>query len=218
MDGTRAAVGKALSSGHWRAVQALPSRRRCWTRVDIREQGLVKPRVRVYRNPANRWLVLGILAVGLVLLVAGGLDAPKPGGPSREDNLAFAALLAATLVVLGYWRCCRAGLYPRDRHVLVVNVYRTYRVPWSEIESFSVGPSPSERRVVILERVDGTTIPISATAGWAPFMGKRLAHAPDPIAEYLNALLREHRRASPPPAGDRSFLQPAATEDATTRT
>jgi hypothetical protein len=181
------------------------------------EQPLGKPQVRVYRNPANRWLVLGILAVGSVVLLAGGLDAPKPGGPSREDSLAFAALLTATLVVLGYWRCYRAGLYPREHHVAVVNVYRTYRVAWSEIESFSVGPTASEYRVVLLQRVDGTSIPITGTAGWAPFMGKRLASAPDPIADELNALLRAHRQATAH-TGDHASLQDAATEDARTRT
>jgi hypothetical protein len=158
----------------------------------IGERRPVASRKRVYRNPANQRLVLGILLFGVALLGGGALEEPAPG-TSRGTYIAFCALLTVIFVGLGYWRCYRAGLYPREVEAIVVNVFWTYRMPWSEIESFSVGPSMYEYRVVHLERANEVPIPITGTAGWAPFMGKRLARAPDSIADELNALLRERR-------------------------
>jgi hypothetical protein len=140
--------------------------------------------------------VVGIMAVGFALLAGGALSGPSPNGPSRGDYLAFSAALAAISLGFVYWRCYRAGLYPQARHTVVVNVFWTYRVPWSEIESFSVGPTLYEYRVVLLERSDGTTIPITATAGWAPFLPDRFVVAPDPIADELNTLLAERKLPS----------------------
>ena len=69
------------------------------------------------------------------------------------------------------------------------------------IESFSAGSHAGEFNVVIAHLVDGDRVHLSGTAGWAPFLGKRLAEAPARIAAELETALREakgfHTRAKP---------------------
>lgn len=148
----------------------------------------------VYRNYANRRLVVVISVVTVLVLLGGAVAGPSPDGPSSTELWVFSVVLASVFVGLIYWRAYRAGAYARDRDILVVNVCRTHRIPWDEIRGFAVGSSFSEYRLVYLERVDGSRVPIAGTAGWAPFFGQRLAHAPDGLADQLNALLRDRRR------------------------
>jgi hypothetical protein len=60
---------------------------------------------RVYRNPANRPLVPGIITAGLLVLAGGALSEPASGGMSRTEYLLFTASLAVSAVAFSYWRC-----------------------------------------------------------------------------------------------------------------
>jgi hypothetical protein len=108
------------------------------------------------------------------------------------------------VLALGYWRCYRAGAYAHDWGIIVINPLRTRRLPWTVIESFSAGSHAGEFNVVIAHLVDGDRVHLSGTAGWAPFLGKRLAEAPARIAAELETALREakgfHPRAKPGPS------------------
>jgi Bacterial PH domain len=164
-------------------------------------------RVRVYRNPANQRLLIGIALVFLFLMVGNVADTDGPGAPSPESTALVTIALSALVLVLGYWRCYRAGVYAYDWGIIVVNPLRTRRIPWAAIESFSAGSHAGEYNVAIAHLADGEGVHLSGTAGWAPFLGKRLAQAPVRIAAELEEALRVAKGVHPL-ATPGSSLQP----------
>ena len=65
--------------------------------------------MRVYRNPANQRLIMGIALVFLFLMAGNVADTDGPGAPSPESTASVTIALSVLVLALGYWRCYRAG-------------------------------------------------------------------------------------------------------------
>jgi len=150
----------------------------------------------IYTNKRNQYGVLAWLAITSAALVGLIFD-DSEGGWSPEETLAVVLPVLAVYLVGGYWRLYRAGVYAHDWWIAVVNPLSTRRARWEEIEGFSVGTYPGMYKVGFVRLRDGRTWRLVGTAGWAPFLGKRLADEPDRIVEQLNAVLSQRRQGGP---------------------
>jgi hypothetical protein len=147
---------------------------------------------RVHTDRVTRWLV-PLLGGGMVALLVSSALARQPAALS--DLPVLLCILMALLVIALSWRCYRAGLYFREHEAVVVNIWRTHRVPWENVSSFFVGPGSNEYDLVYLKRIGGGAIPITGTGAW-PWPVPSPTLPPQQLAAEFDQVLLERREGS----------------------
>ncbi len=105
----------------------------------------------------------------------------------------IAAHLAFVIWFAGY-RSALAGVFAGPRDVIIRNPWRSHRLPWERIESFSVEPHGAYTMGYV-HTTEGDSISIFGIQGRMPALFPKSRWAEEPIAE-LNHLLEQRRPAN----------------------
>jgi hypothetical protein len=103
------------------------------------------------------------------------------GGPAGQAGFALLAAAVLLITVRGLW----AGALATRDGLVVRNTFRTYRLPWAEIEEVAPPPRPRRRFTVSLTTRSGKRIPVDGC--FSPVRGQ---------PEQMAAALRSARPAA----------------------
>jgi Bacterial PH domain len=138
------------------------------------------PSRRTYRPGANTAL-FGFFV--LILLIAGLGSIHRSIG----EGIALLVMAAACL------RPAATAVVVDARGVKVRNVFRTVRVPWSDITGFSVGKAKSFPYMLLVHRRSGPPIASFAVSGWVNKPESRPSRFTRSTADELNTYLARAR-------------------------
>lgn len=99
--------------------------------------------------------LLGLLVVGAVVWVVLPAAVRDTFTPEQLVTIALAVMGTAGLLN----GLARSRVYTDDDGLVVVNGYRTHRVPWGQIDSIGIGRGAPW---AVLERVDGDSVMVMA--------------------------------------------------------
>jgi hypothetical protein len=156
----------------------------------------------------SRIVQASVFAAGGFVAVVGTIALAGRGSP-------WAALAAAAAAVWGlyFWRLIGLSVTSQGEVLEVRNLYATRRVPRSAIGSVTLGPSniaKAPSRTVVLELVDGSSLPLDACARTVqpPRRARRVAELQRRLAEWAKPV-EVHGREPEQPAASAMGSRPA---------
>jgi hypothetical protein len=170
---------------------------------------------RTFRPPKRPLAVLGIglLALGLLGALIAGVRASEAGDPARLPiNVAFCGLMLALVA-----RTFVMGVTATPDGVVVRNLFRTRRLPWSAIDHFEIGRSKYRLPIAVAVLPDGDRLEMNGvqrtasgdqhfasetTAALNELLAEQQGRRPDPRARAWAA----SNRPEPPQSSDRRSL------------
>jgi hypothetical protein len=144
-----------------------------------------------YRNHQYA-LLIAVVAVlfACASLVAGIVRDGSTG--ARFGPVVPVVLLSAFCLL----RLARAGVYADDEGIRVLNPLRTVRIPWEQVDHFSLRPYKGFPSVGFAELVDGGRVQMWGIQ--ARSYNTAAKRVPEELIEALNRRLQESRRAPLP--------------------
>lgn len=137
-----------------------------------------------------------MIVVGCCLGVVFGLAAFGYAASPHDPGLqAFGWVMLAIFIWVFGVRNLRAGVYPKERGILVRNHFRTYEVPWEEIDEFVLAPhglTPAMGHVVLRSGNKRAISSISASS--FEILAPKL-HPTSNLLDELNDLATRMNRA-----------------------
>jgi hypothetical protein len=148
----------------------------------------------VIRNWERTGLGL-VVVVAFIGFVAYGVIS-DPAGDTSAGTLVGVAVVAGLLLTL-LIRVWRAGALVTDGRLVVRNVLRSYRLPWSDVVAFSPADDDQRHHTFGVTTTDGRRIPSYALrplAGWSVIAPPRFAehNARNAAADDLAVAVERH--------------------------
>lgn len=130
-------------------------------------------------------LVLGVIAVFTSLVAAA--SAFDDSGRGREPIVGWIILVGCAVLAFGTARVAVGGVRLDPDGVFIRNDFRSRRLRWEAISSFSLPPGSTMLHVIA---TDGRVIPVKNVAGLNPVLFPRVREPYELLVDSLNARLR----------------------------
>jgi hypothetical protein len=113
---------------------------------------------RAYRQRGSAYMIAGYALLVAAVMVGGALTIPSTriSTTGRIVEIAVAAVIA----LFGVLRLGRAGAYADREGIRILNPFRSIRVPWKDIQGFSLRPHGLWAEVGHADLRDGRSIHI----------------------------------------------------------
>lgn len=148
---------------------------------------------RVLRSRGHRELTFALVLVVAVITVGGIVSALRVESPKGSVPLVVAGLALQGIILLSVGvRSALSGVFIEETGVRVLNPFRTYRLPWSTIERFSLGPGTRHPSIGKVELEGGRQVTAMGIRGNVGFLLNDTSAAQKMIDE-LNAELARRR-------------------------
>jgi hypothetical protein len=145
---------------------------------------------RVYRSKEQGVVIVIIALSASTAIVAPWFATPRHSWVGRAASIVFAGAFA----FFSLFRCARAGVFIEEKGIRILNPLSSARLPWTEIERFSIEPYGVFPQMGQAELSKGETVHIWGIQAPNRLLRPRSRGAQD-LIEALNEVLAHGKRA-----------------------